>query len=410
MSEYLENEVEEEEVEVSTCYECGCEFGECDEKLEREGDIYCEDCYFEKFSVCDHCGETHEVDLMTWHEDELFCQDCIDQNFTTCDDCGNLHRDCDITHIDGNDVCDNCRMNNYVTCERCGDYAHVDNSYYSDELDENFCSDYCRDSEESERCASIRSYNYKPDPEFFGSDTRLFLGVELEVEQKDWDADDENEVAQEIINNNTEVYCKHDGSLDDGFEIVTHPCTLDYHKNSLDWENIISNCLKGGYVSHNNKNCGLHVHLSKKGLGENREEIEINTAKMIIFIERFWDQTLKFSRRTQSQINQWAKRYLEDQEIEAIDFDKMRGKTSNSGRYRTVNIQNSSTVELRFFRGTLKIETLMASLEFSVALVDIVKNSSLEEILTKDFSFFMDYFEKYDYITDYMKKRGIIIE
>jgi len=35
------------------------------------------------------------------------------------------------------------------------------------------------------------------------------------------------------------AYCKHDGSLNDGFEIVTHPMTLDYHLHRMPWEELL---------------------------------------------------------------------------------------------------------------------------------------------------------------------------
>ena len=67
--------------------------------------------------------------------------------------------------------------------------------------------------------------SYKPDPIFYGKGPR-YLGAELEIDG----AGECSENAQEILNlanGDWElIYCKHDGSLDDGFEVVTHPMTL----------------------------------------------------------------------------------------------------------------------------------------------------------------------------------------
>lgn len=38
----------------------------------------------------------------------------------------------------------------------------------------------------------------------------------------------------------TLAYCKHDGSLDDGFEIVTHPMSLDCQLHDLSWSSFVS--------------------------------------------------------------------------------------------------------------------------------------------------------------------------
>lgn len=79
----------------------------------------------------------------------------------------------------------------------------------------------------------IKQYNYVPEQfqlHKVNNEEELYLGIELEI-----DNGGQNETnAQYIIdfmNSTTEnVYCKHDGSLNDGFEIVTHPCTIEYHK------------------------------------------------------------------------------------------------------------------------------------------------------------------------------------
>ena len=59
-----------------------------------------------------------------------------------------------------------------------------------------------------------------------------YFGVELELDE----AGEDNENAQElldIVNSNRyeeeHMYAKHDGSLTEGFELVTHPMSLNYH-------------------------------------------------------------------------------------------------------------------------------------------------------------------------------------
>ena len=54
----------------------------------------------------------------------------------------------------------------------------------------------------------------------------------------------------EIANSNglENLYCKHDGSLDDGFEMVTHPMTLDYHRKEMPWKKILHCAVDIGYT------------------------------------------------------------------------------------------------------------------------------------------------------------------
>ena len=42
------------------------------------------------------------------------------------------------------------------------------------------------------------------------------------------------------------MYIKGDGSLDDGMELVSHPMSLDYHKN-YQWEEIMEKAISLGY-------------------------------------------------------------------------------------------------------------------------------------------------------------------
>ena len=90
-----------------------------------------------------------------------------------------------------------------------------------------------------------------------------------------------------------------------GLELVTHPMTLEYHLNEMPWAEV-----------------------------------------------------LRFSRRTQSQMNRWAARYG----IRLTPSEQMsHAKNSCAGRYTAVNLTNAETVEIRMFRGTLKLNTLKAT-------------------------------------------------
>lgn len=42
------------------------------------------------------------------------------------------------------------------------------------------------------------------------------------------------------------IYCKHDGSLDEGFEIVTHPMTLEFHQKNMPWKAVMREAVTMG--------------------------------------------------------------------------------------------------------------------------------------------------------------------
>ncbi len=69
--------------------------------------------------------------------------------------------------------------------------------------------------------SGIHPYSFKPKPKFQG-EGKKFIGIELEYHH----CGESDSRADRIISSLAEViYAKHDGSLNDGMEFVTHPCT-----------------------------------------------------------------------------------------------------------------------------------------------------------------------------------------
>lgn len=60
----------------------------------------------------------------------------------------------------------------------------------------------------------------------------------------------------ELANDQEEqIYIKHDGSLNEGFEIVTHPMTLRYHRENMPWKEVCHQVVEQGYRSHMTDTC-----------------------------------------------------------------------------------------------------------------------------------------------------------
>lgn len=89
-------------------------------------------------------------------------------------------------------------------------------------------------------------------------------------------------------------------------------------------------------------------------------------------------ELLKFSRRTQRQMDRWAARYgYRDQPMEILEHAK---KGVHAGRYTCVNLTNPDTVEFRIFRGTLKTNTIFAALQLVDRVCDAACFLSDEEL------------------------------
>lgn len=158
---------------------------------------------------------------------------------------------------------------------------------------------------------------------------------------------------------NENIYIKSDGSIDDGFEIVSHPMTLDYHLNEMDWESVMQEAVNLGYRSHQTSTCGLHVHVNRDSFGLNQSEQEEVIGKILFFVEKHWAELFQFSRRSNYNMNRWSARYG----FEKTGKEILQKAKDTGNRYVAVNLRNYHTIEFRLFRGTLKYNTFVATLQ-----------------------------------------------
>ena len=328
------------------------------------------DDLFEKYSkifalpklVCTDCGEEFPKDELYPFSGELLCPDCLEAKTVLCSCCGDrIWRD-DDAGSENQPLCQNCFDRYYERCSDCNELISRDNAMYRSD------TPYCQECYLA-LCDNdaIHDYYFKPTPIFYGNGKRFF-GVELEIDGAGEDSDNAAEILHIANAEQPLAYCKHDGSLDDGFEMVTHPMTLAYHQAEMPWAAILQKAVQMGYTSHQAGTCGLHVHVNRNAFGNTESAQDAAIARVLFFFEKFWDELLKFSRRTQGQLNQWAARYgYKDQPQEILDHAK---SGRHAGRYTAVNLTNADTVEFRMFRGTLKCNTLIATLELLDCIID----------------------------------------
>jgi hypothetical protein len=299
---------------------------------------------------------------------------------------GSYYECADCSHIgfedDAKNVCDD-----YLVCSHC-----VQN-YYWNEYEGYYQSepDYDEDNEDENEYENIGSYHSSKKhlghiPSSFDNRTpRVLLGMELEMECSRQENKDGR--AGHLLDHLGRykgykyALCEEDGSLDDGFEMVTSYTGLDVHKHQLQFfKNSFS-----GMSSHNTKTCGLHVHICKSDM------TTLHGAKMVFFINDAKNETLvkAIARRDSTSYAQikdkkndtsWLKnivRYTKDKK------NQLRGL--NADRYEALNFSNEKTIEFRLFRGTLRYETIMACLEFTYATWHFCKDASIDHLTTKHF-------------------------
>ena len=360
--------------EIYECANCGCTIENEEELYEVEDEIICEDCFNDETFTCSHCGERYFYRNSVSDENTAICQNCYD--------------------------------NYYRRCERCGCIIHDDNVYWDGDYP--YCSD-CHDEEE--QCRHIHDYGYKPVPIFYrcsNEDENIrCYGVELEIDRGGKD-DDNADTLESIANREEEIlYIKSDGSLDEGMELVSHPCSLYYHKYDFPWAEIMKRAVRLGYRSHNTSTCGLHVHIGRSALGNTYERQEDVISRILFFFESHWNELFRFSRRSEESAEHWAARHgYEDRPKEILE----KAKKSSKGRYACVNITNISTVEIRLFRGTLKWNTFMASLELVDAICENAIRHSDDELHKQSWAdFVMDLSSEYTELITYLKEKRLYV-
>ena len=355
------------------CYSCRRweSFENCQE---IENAYVCNTC-FEELDYCAECGK--RILHSTYVDDEAYCEECLEANFQQCDECSEYYRRGEGERLpSGRHICGNCFTEYYTSCEYCGNTIHVDSSYCTEE-GETLCESCYRGYEEN--CRFIHDYSYKPSFSHIiqnaGKGTRNVLftgkeriyGFENEVECTDSEPNDQ---AQDVAEASGMLYCKHDSSIAKGFEIVSYPFNLEFYQKhfkkviKLVNEHLVS----GGAISHRTKTCGLHIHV-------NRASVSTLTQYKLM---RFFGNgdnfgfLESFSRRKDFH-------YCKLETMSKLDCAAraMYRKTSYD-RYVALNF-TKNTIELRINRGTLKTDTLSASLQFYEGLISFCEQSPIPQ-------------------------------
>ena len=231
------------------------------------------------------------------------------------------------------------------------------------------------------------------------------FGVELEID----DGCDHEVVSGALADLNLPIYMKHDGSLgEEGVEIVTHPCSLAYHQYQLRWKEICRVSKNHGYSSESAGTCGLHIHVGRDQMAGDDYDRKTVAANLVILASRLWNKLVDFSRRDDSQLEEWANA----PDIDIFDYedeDDLRRAaldTRGDGRYQAVNLCNRNTVEFRIFRGTLNRDTIIASIQLVSNLTKYAMTHTPEECRDTTWAEVVSY-EQFKELDSYCRKMGL---
>jgi hypothetical protein len=347
------------------CEECGEKFAVTEQNvvMKRGNTLHvCDECQSDHYYWCEkmtgyyHEDETNTVMVRVNNRRNNFAyitvsQRWSDDNCFCCEDCSEYYENDEGTSIHNQrgyhvkTICPECYDNgDYFHCEGCSETMSTD--HYSED---GYCY-ACNSGEDddypspfSSSSSRIKSYSFKPAPKFRGKQLMKnpYIGFELEVECP---GKKPGEIAELTAPHEEWLYCKSDASLTNGFEIVSHPATLGVHKKET-YKELFKALSNAGCRSHDTKTCGLHFHVCRDNMSEGHK---VRLGMLIAFCKPEFE---KLARRSE---NNYAK-------FKKVDRDIL--KYHSYDRYSALNWQNDHTVEFRMFKGTLKYETFMASME-----------------------------------------------
>lgn len=365
------------------CVVCNTSVDRDDVCITSYSDYVCNECVV----ICDRCDTIESVNdsHYTVDGDYIWCEACTDRRAYFCDSCNEYNSDGTlyINDIQEN-YCNPCAESNTWFCEECDVYNR------------DSCEGDCQENRDEYGNRIIHDYSYRPDAKFHSTDKneRLYFGIEIEVEAPN-NLSESSAYAHRLEGMEL-AYLKHDGSLEHGFEIVTHPMSHDFYKNEASdfWDTLEHLRTHYHVKSWDTRTCGLHIHISRTGF--------TGGAHMHRFLNLVYSNQAFYEKLAGREQSRWATfddimtqvaiRNKEGQRVTDeygfVQFETKRdimSKLSNSGgggteRYSAVNTRNRETLEMRIFRGTVNSHTVKAHLDLAHASVEYTRTMTVKDI------------------------------
>jgi len=351
-----------DEVETKCCIACDTTLDSDDGTTTSSGDPVCESCMV----MCMKCEDVITCDdEFNDVEGELWCKNCTNNDAHWCDLCDNYFTGYTYGTDDSDStMCERCYENNTTYCEDC------DATYL------NGC-EYNHDEDVDTRL--VHDYSYRPDPIFRSSEdenTRLYFGIEVETEVRGGSYGDRRYAAEYAVRLEHDglAYLKSDGSLECGFEIVSHPMTHSYFMKDANilWETIST--LKSNYdmMAWGTKTCGLHVHISRAGFNGGSHQHR--------FLQLVYNNKDFYEVLAGRSSSHWAKFNDNINPDTGQKSFKHKFDRHGSDRYSAVNTNNRNTLEMRIFRGSLNPRFIKSAIDLAHASVEFTRVMSVKEV------------------------------
>ena len=313
------------------------------------------------------------------------CEDDLVQ----CEDCSDVVTDDESIYIEdgGHRVCNSC-------CER--DYVWHDghDMYYFHENYPNEDDDWDDDSYQT----GVRPYDFDVtqilSPIYHGNEKRL-MSTEVEFERNN-NCDDDIAVQ---INDALRGFalCKHDGSLQNGFEVVTAPATISALKEG--WTKFSKHNFTNQITSWNTTTCGMHVHVDRTSV------TPLDIGKLLVFIN---------GRNNRSFVENIAGR--SSAQWSQFKYKNVKDSLHRSDKYEALATHKPKTIEFRLFKGNGSKIGYFRNIEFVDALCNFVRTVGLDKdtdsVNSLSYTNFVKYMDKserrgqYPYFFSWLVRKG----
>lgn len=428
------------------CEEHWCYCADCDEPTPTRDTIWmenldktvCESCYDNGYTHCQHCDEYEYNDdarEVYIHGDggtytEWWCQECTEEEAEWDEEgevyeywpSGNRHQEAD-GHILQYDYCERAPKQFCRDCQELGMTCPKCLKRQAEMMIEEETHLWVYDT-------MYRAYHPQEHKKFKRTKYRfqhehpyLYYGIELEVLFND--RTNINQITKEfIVATNGLFVAERDGSVADmgnGCEFISRP--LSYAK----WKSEeVHQLLERGvevlkkYKAYDPQpnGCGLHVHMSLRFFEENtKKKVKDIKADIDWMFQVFQPEMEKISQRKYTrycaskqfrlrqiiQNSNYGFNLMPDIKISKGSCSLTQSMGSGDTHHDCI-IQTPKTIEVRTFNSTIKVEEILATIEFCRAIahaarnMNLTKDTTLGDILSCKDSIYLD---------DFLKKRKV---
>jgi hypothetical protein len=370
----MSNNKKEKFIEIKKVLACSCCFQihKIKNMISTENGYVCRECATKEFKKCYNCNHIHYKGRMyrSKLDNKYYCKECYNKKYFTCAYCGDeklIDRKCqDLT------ICIDCFEKYFIFCSACGEAVLSNKTIkYKNKIYCYFCG---------EKYLKIKKYNYIPKNFKYNKlkwENELYMGIELEIELLGVDRNKYEENAEKLTNflsrkkTNKHFYIKHDGTIK-GFELVSHPLSLQYIHKNIDYYGIFKWLRNNGYTSYKSGNCGLHIHLNKDFFKD------FEAQRLRLFFSTNFENILKFSKRDVNRLN-----YCKFENLNPKIF--LQSGLIQKDKYQAIRMNPSgkNTIEMRIFRGTLYYPRFLATLQFCDAISHYIKEIGVNSVINK---------------------------